>query len=218
MFEEPPETRIDLCFDLLGVPVRVHPMFWLIVAALGLGLPLAEQMVWVGVVFLSVLVHEMGHALTSRLMGRRTHVVLYSLGGLTVPEGETSETLDWGHAAIALSGPASGFLLALFAYLVIPLAGSTESGLLGALYFYVFWINAVWGLVNLLPVWPLDGGYATRTLLLRVGGDWGYAVSSIISIVTAAVVAILAWQMAQPLMALLSGFFALKEWQRSLSG
>ena len=215
MFSEPPSTRFDVRFSLLAVPIRIHPMFWLIVFLLGWNLTRVEQLLWVGVVFVSILVHELGHALSTRAFGGRSHVVLYSMGGLTIPETETG-TSGGRHAVVAFCGPAAGFLLALIAYLMIPQIGSTTSGLLGALHFHLVQVNVVWGLANLLPIWPLDGGHVARTLLTHFIPDRGYAVASVVSLVTAAAIVLIAWQIGRPLVALFAMYFALVEWQRSM--
>ena len=216
MFSEPPSTRFDVRFSLLAVPIRIHPMFWLIVFLLGWNLTRVEQLLWVGVVFVSILVHELGHALSARAFGERSHVVLYSLGGLTIPETETGTSGGRRYAVIAFCGPAAGFLLALIAYLVIPQIGSTTSGLLGALHFHLVQVNVVWGLANLLPIWPLDGGQVARTLLTHFTPDRGYAVASVVSLVTAAAIVLIAWQIGRPLVALFAMYFALMEWRRSI--
>ena len=216
MFLEPPITRLDLRFRVFGVPVRVHPMFWLIAALLGWTLPPVEQVLWIAVVFVSILVHEMGHALSSRRFGLRSHIVLHSMGGLTIPEGAPRRTAGWKHALIALSGPGAGFLLAFAAYLFLPVLGSTASGPFGAFYFHLIWVNLVWGLVNLLPVSPLDGGHVARAILTDLAGVRGYSIASILSFVTAGVVIVVAWQLNQPLLAIFFAYFAFAEWQRSI--
>ena len=62
---EPPPSPGDVHFRLFGVPVRVHPFFWLTTVLMGLnpkgGTPPAELLIWVAVVFVSILVHEFGH-------------------------------------------------------------------------------------------------------------------------------------------------------------
>ncbi len=59
------ETQFDLKFRLLGVPVRVHPFFWVVSAVMGWRTNnLPAVLLWVGCVFVSILVHEFGHALT----------------------------------------------------------------------------------------------------------------------------------------------------------
>jgi len=191
-------------------------MFWIIVFALGWNLPLVEQFVWVGVVFVSILVHELGHVSSALFFGRRSRVVLYSMGGLTIPETQTSPLTGWRHAVVAFSGPTAGLLLAFLAYLTIPLMGSTSSGLLGILYFHLVQINVVWSLVNLLPIWPLDGGQVARSLLSAVGNDLGYSLALGLSLFTAGIVTVVAWQMNRPVIGVFAVYFAFKEWQQSV--
>ena len=64
------ETQFDVKFRLLGVPVRIHPFFWVVSAVMGWqpnNLPLV--LLWVLCVFVSILVHEYGHALMSKAFG-----------------------------------------------------------------------------------------------------------------------------------------------------
>ncbi len=216
MFAEPPSSRLDLRFRLLGIPVRVHPMFWLIALLLGWRLPVAEQVLWVVVVVFSILVHEMGHAFSARALGWRTHVVLHSLGGLTIFDEKRPMRLGWPQAFIAFCGPFAGFILAGVVYTFMPLLVDTRSGVLGALYFHLLWVNIVWGLVNLLPVWPLDGGQMVRSLMVEFAGDRGFSISSILSFVSAGGAAFAAWQFNQPYIAVFFAYFALVEWETSL--
>ncbi|GAF97863.1 unnamed protein product, partial [marine sediment metagenome] len=65
---EPPPTQADLNFRLFGFNVRVSPWFWLLAVILGAGgigggTPPREILIWVAVVFVSILVHEFGHTL-----------------------------------------------------------------------------------------------------------------------------------------------------------
>ena len=214
MFAEPASTRLDLRFELAGVRVRVHPMFWLVAALLGLRLPIAEQALFVSVVFVSVLTHEMGHALGGRAIGQRPHVVLHSLGGSTVSEATVEEESGWQRGLVTLAGPLANGLLVLAA-LAMSLEGSTRSGLPGAVRFHLLWVNVVWSLFNLLPIIPLDGGWAMQRFLTSIGGETGYASSSIVSFVTVGIVALLAWRMSQPFLALYMVYFAVKTWEQS---
>ena len=82
-------TAYDLRFRLLGVPVRIHPLFWLVACLLG-GPWLEGRwgagylLLWVACVFVSILVHELGHVLAGRAFGARGHILLYSFGGLAI--------------------------------------------------------------------------------------------------------------------------------------
>jgi len=77
---EPERTQADLNFALFGFPVRIHPLFWLVAVILGfraISTP-ADLLIWVLAVFLSILVHELGHMAAARLVGVR--VLSFSLG------------------------------------------------------------------------------------------------------------------------------------------
>ena len=81
---EPAPTQADLHFRIFGFPVRVHPLFWVVTVLLGLQgrADPFETLVWVGVVFVSILVHELGHATLERTFGGHPWITLYSFGGL----------------------------------------------------------------------------------------------------------------------------------------
>ena len=75
-------------FRIFGIPIRVEPFFVVVAALFGIRLePLWMVFAWVVIVFVSVLVHELGHALTYRALGQRSAIVLHGFGGFTVPTG-----------------------------------------------------------------------------------------------------------------------------------
>src|SRR3954468_9177048 len=83
MLGTPETTAYDLRFRLSGIPVRIHPLFWLVMALLGYqpgNLP--ALLVFVAVAFLSILVHEFGHGLMARAFGDSPAILLYGMGGL----------------------------------------------------------------------------------------------------------------------------------------
>ena len=84
MFGNIAPTPYDLNFSLLGVPIRVHPLFWLAALVLGLNLNPHQLPIWIAVVFVSIVVHEMGHALMIRSFGWQPSIVLYTFGGLAM--------------------------------------------------------------------------------------------------------------------------------------
>lgn len=92
LLAEPPPTQFDLNFQVLGFPVRVHPMFWLVGLLLGFGggTDGIGLIIWFFALFTSILIHELGHALMIRRFGREAHIVLYAMGGLAIegrPQG-----------------------------------------------------------------------------------------------------------------------------------
>ena len=154
-------------FVLLGFPVRVDLSFWLVAALIAARRPLELVLLWVGVVFVSILVHELGHAVVARRYGMRPRIDLYSMGGLTSFDASRRLT-PRRSIALSLAGPAFGFALA-----GLVLAG--ERFLPPDTHYYarvvvgdLEWVNFGWGLVNLLPVLPLDGGSVMRRLIEMV--------------------------------------------------
>jgi hypothetical protein len=101
LFQAPPPTRFDLRFSIAGIPVRVHPLFWLIALLFGssAGSP-AKLLGWVIAIFISITIHEVGHALAMRRYGQDSQIILHMAGGLTVPE-----SISWGgkYASVAIS-------------------------------------------------------------------------------------------------------------------
>jgi hypothetical protein len=86
-FQVPPPTRFDLRFSIAGIPVRVHPLFWVIALLFASGSNnLLNIATWIIGIFISILVHELGHALAFRRYGQDSYIVLHFAGGLTVPE------------------------------------------------------------------------------------------------------------------------------------
>jgi Zn-dependent protease len=117
------------------------------------------------VVFLiTVVAHEVAHAITARHYGMRVKgITLWMLGGVTELDGESpSPRAD---AVIAVAGPAASIGLgAVSAGLAWSVAGS---GLLGAALSWLAGVSVFLGIFNLLPAAPLDGGRLLRALLWR---------------------------------------------------
>jgi stage IV sporulation protein FB len=197
---EPDRTSYDLRFRFLGFPVRVHPFFWLGAVLLGantLDLGVGYLGIWIAVVFVSILVHELGHALAFRRYGADAVVVLYAFGGLAVPNQMV--TGRWRRILISLAGPVAGFILAGFVFasnqvtpwaLVRPIGEPwprmpTE---IDFLYDALMFVNVAWGVLNLLPVYPLDGGQVCHELCGMKWGTRGKRIALQISFVVALVI------------------------------
>ncbi len=83
-----------LAFRIGDIPVRVDTTFWVIMglfgvqrATVGGGIDIALVVEWIVLVFVGILVHELGHAVAFRSFGRTPSVVLYGMGGLTSAAG-----------------------------------------------------------------------------------------------------------------------------------
>src|SRR5690242_9793394 len=118
MFGTVAPTPLDLNFSLFRIPVRVHPFFWLVSALMGWNPHNVNAMLlWIVCVFVSILIHEMGHALTAAHYGWRPHVVLYSFGGYAQYFPTRGHTA--GRAIVVLfAGPGAGFVFYALIYAV----------------------------------------------------------------------------------------------------
>ena len=194
MLVEPERTRYDWTFRLFRFPVRVHPLFWLGAALLGASIldqrnGLLYLLLWIAVVFASILVHELGHALAFRWFGTDSHIVLYIFGGLAVPWAHVNGR--WRRIVVSLAGPFAGFLLCALVWgsdELYPWAGQSRP--LSNTYRWLFWVNLVWNLFNLLPVFPLDGGQVSQEVCGAVWRQNGLRVSLRVSVAVAAAVAL----------------------------
>jgi Zn-dependent protease len=242
LFQVPPPTRYDLRFSVAGVPVRVHPLFWLLAFLFGFSANnILYTFLWVFAIFISILIHELGHAFAFRRYGLRSSIVLHFAGGLTVPE-----SVSWGSTLanialrpnqeifISLAGPFAGFIFAalivggvlavggsigvnwFLGFIPLPTLGSIPFGgaLLSVLVIFLLSVNIFWGLINLVPVYPLDGGNVARYALMQYDPYGGVRKSLWLSVIAGAIVALVGLIFLRSIyMALLFGFLAFQSYQ-----
>ncbi|GAB4497654.1 MAG: site-2 protease family protein [Anaerolineales bacterium] len=216
MFQAAPQTRYDLRFNIAGFPVRVHPLFWVIAILLGSGSNnLWMILIWIVVVFVSILVHELGHAFAFRHYGQDSHILLHFSGGLTIPQ-----STPWGgryanegltpnqHIIVSLAGPFAGFLLAgltlavgvalggkiifttILGVIPFPVVLMPYGSILTDIFITMLWVNVFWGIINLLPVYPLDGGHVSRYILTQQDPMNGLRTSLWVSVITGGILAV----------------------------
>ncbi len=217
-------TPYDLQFSLLGIPVRVLPWFWLAAVVLGFNtLQIGPEylLAWMGVVFVSILVHELGHAMVASLFGYPPRIFLYHFGGVAMFTPGYNYT-QGKSILITLAGPGIGFVAAGIISLVRPslvragiilppLQGWTLSWFIVAQLLYV---NLFWGLINLLPVLPLDGGQICRDVCTSLNARKGERWATMIALVTAAGVALLAIRGGQMYLGILFGMLAFQNFEQ----
>lgn len=152
-------------FQIFNFPVRVHISFFFIALLLGLQSGNAIYLLlWVAIVFFSVLLHELGHAFVSQYYGRSPRIELHSMGGLTI--SQRSSILSYPQEIlISFSGALFGFIFAGVVYALLRMFGPVTNQYLGFLVGQLLWVNIGWGIINLLPILPLDGGHIMRELV-----------------------------------------------------
>jgi Zn-dependent protease len=195
-----------------GIPVRLHWSFLALVgfyalsALLGTGLVgLIDAVVVMAVLFGSVVLHELGHALAARSFGIRTaHITLFPFGGIAAIENMPRN--PWQEAVIAIAGPAVNAVLAVG----FGLAWASFGG--GWLATFAV-INLIMGVFNLVPAFPMDGGRVFRAILTP---GLGWVRASRVAIAVGRGFAVLfvvgALALGQPSLALVGAFLLFATW------
>ena len=203
-----------ISFRLLRIPVTVRPSFLLIAALLGLSAARVSLVfAWIAVVFVSILLHEMGHALTARAFGSEVEIELNAIGGLTswtVPEEEFG---PGRRAVVAAAGWGAGVVFGGLVWLFASLTGP-YFGLAGFVVTNLIYVNLFWGLLNWLPIRPLDGGHLFSSLLEKIAPRRGETIANIVFMVTAAAGLTAALYFGLTFVALLAGWLLFGELTR----
>jgi Zn-dependent protease len=159
------------------IPLAIHPFFWVFAALIGW---LSSQtfvgtLIWVGIILISVVIHEFGHALTAVVFKQKAKIQLIAMGGVTMYEGPKLKF--WQQFLITFNGPLFGFFLFILASLLLKF---TWPPLILQILKMTQFANLFWTAVNLLPVLPLDGGQLLRIILEGFFGIKGYKASLLI--------------------------------------
>ncbi len=171
------------------IPITIHPTFWLFAALIGYinSMSLVGTVIWVGIIFVSILFHEFGHALTAAAFGQKPRIELVALGGLTYHDGQ--KLSFWRQFFIVFNGPLFGFLLFVIASLLL-LSPAIAEGTTGSVLSLVRAVNLFWTVVNLLPVLPLDGGQLLRIVMEKIFGLNGLKYALVASMVVATLISL----------------------------
>lgn len=168
---------------LFGIPIRAHyswlpviPFYaWAIASGLlpreAPGLTTYEY--WAlgfltsALLFISVLAHELAHAVMARAEGLGTgNITLYMFGGLAALNGQPAQPSS--EFKIAIVGPAASFLIGTIFYVTVDLfLRGTPHTAIGQVLRHLGFINWFLAGFNILPGLPLDGGRVFRALLWR---------------------------------------------------
>ena len=192
----PPSPR---GFSLFGFPVRVSPFFLLILAFLGMPRGaedwstevIGRVVIFVAVATVSILWHELGHAFAMRRYGYSPAIQLYGMGGLTM-WGKGPAPSAGQRIVVSLAGPFAGFALGV-PFVIWLLLGPHDHWVLDALVKYLAGVNIVWGVLNLLPMLPWDGGHVLEGALDLMTKGKGRAPAGVVTILVALAAAGAAW-------------------------
>jgi len=243
LFSDPVRSPYDWEFYLLGFPVRIAWTFWIFSAVFGydwargldefyfqnelatpgVGILLA---IWIGVSFVSILIHELGHSLAMQYYGISSRIVLHHMGGLAIPDGaggfRRSRLTHWNQIVISAAGPVVQFLLgatvAAIAFSIghpmgqldwilgslgvpLPMSEPFSNAALTGLIDAAIFTSIFWAVLNLLPVLPLDGGRIVQSLIGWHQRSSGFEEATKVSILVCVVIVFAAFQFHQTMAA-----------------
>ena len=186
----------SLQFRISGIPVRVELIFFLVMGLLGwaYGYQGVEIAVFLVVGGMSILLHELGHATAQRSFGAQPTVTLTGFGGYTLgpvqPKGRS--------LVVTLAGPAAGFLAAIVGVLLSQVVAGPD--LVDTAIEILIYVNVLWGIFNLLPILPLDGGHVAADV-------FGLRNAQYLSLAGAVALGVLAVAIGAPFMAIIAFLF-----------
>ena len=207
-------------FQLGSIPVRIQGYFFVMAAVLGASErdPL-QLLLWVAVVLVSILVHELGHALVGRLFGLAPSIALHGMGGTTSFEPLPGRPARGSFGAvksvlISIAGPFAGFAFAGAIY-GAELGGviRTDNALALRALSLLLAVNVGWGIFNLLPMLPLDGGNVMRSIARAISWRHGDRIAHVVSLLIAIGIALYALSRSQWWSVYLGGLFAFQNIQ-----
>ena len=162
-----------------GIPVQVSP-YWFLVAGVFIvlyandlagtlsgGTRYVVAAVFVVLLYVSVLIHELSHSVVARGYGLPVRrILLYPLGGFS--EIEREPPTPGREFLVSAAGPALSLVLAAVGFGLMHVV--SPDTIAGVLVSQLRWANLVVGLFNLLPGLPLDGGRMLRAVIWKLSG------------------------------------------------
>ena len=172
-----------------------------------------HALLWIPVLFLSVLIHEFAHAAMIGAFGYGpSEIVLGGIGGATMNRRVAK---PWHDVIISLAGPAASFALSFLIrilYFRVPFMRSDP--MMVEFLPLMILMNMWWGEFNLLPISPLDGGHAVRNLLRMFLKDRvAFLIAVWIAIVVGAAVVVWAIMTRSILLAALISWYVFMNYQ-----
>lgn len=146
----------------------VDPSFLLlaglfVIFSLNDGAPIQVALLWIPTLFLSVIVHELGHAGMIAALGfGRSDIILGGFGGVTI---NARRARPWQDLLISLAGPLVGFAFAILLDRLHENVSLIQTDRMLRVWVPLMSrVNFIWAIFNLFPIVPLDGGHVLRNL------------------------------------------------------
>ncbi len=175
-------------FRIFGIDIKLHFTWWFVFALLtwalsssffpticsteftGFSLPctgFTTKTYWfMGIsasllLFFSVLLHELSHSLVAKAKKIKVEsITLFFFGGVAGIDDEDMKPMD--ELQMSLAGPIFSLILAGICFAIFKFNGNV---ILTGIMYYLFQLNLILAIFNLVPGYPLDGGRAFRAIL-----------------------------------------------------
>jgi len=180
-------------FTIFRISVRVEVIFWITMGVFGVlwnqrqpSEMLVNAGLFVFAAFVSIMIHELGHALMIKKYGYNTEIVLSAFGGYAT---HSAGALDRKQVFLmTLAGPLVQLVAGLMVWKGVPLLIDLPNNKILVLYDDFIIISIFWAIFNCLPVLPLDGGRMVEAAL----GPRRIQTTLMVSMISAAVVGVAA--------------------------
>jgi stage IV sporulation protein FB len=203
---------------LRGTDIHIIPTFLIlmglfVIIYMEAGWAWHVALLWIPTIFVSVLLHEAGHAAAFGVLGMGpSQIVLGGFGGYTINRASRKV---WHDVLVSLSGPLFSFFLAGLFLLIRQTTFAATDPMMSQWVPLMIWANIVWGIFNLLPIFPMDGGQAVYGVLQYVTAPRRAMLISIwSSMILGGVLLLLGLFGGQFFLAIIVGFLLFQNYQR----
>ena len=130
--------------------------------------------------FLSIMIHELGHALTIQRYGLPAAITLQAFGGYaSFPVGKLDRKQSF---VVTAAGPALQFVFGVLLIILAPNLSIPEGSLFLPFLRDLIWVSIAWSILNCLPVYPMDGGQMMAAILGPMKQHYVHLISSIVAV------------------------------------
>lgn len=174
-------------------------------------------LLWIPVLFVSVLIHELAHASMFGIFGYGpSRVILGGMGGVTINEGRVRHVRPGHDFIISVAGPLSSVVLAIASTMIWRSVPQVQTDpMFRQLVPMLVSANWFWAFVNMIPLKPLDGGHAVRSFFRIFMKERGaFIVAAWIGIVVGALITIYLAVNRNLFMALFLGWMTFQQFQQ----
>ena len=196
-----------------SLPIQIHPLF--VVLAFMIGWLNSGTVVgtclWALVIFFSVLIHELGHAIAGLAFNQNPAITLFGMGGYTERRHPT-KLKPWKEFLLVFCGPLFGFILAILASISLNFV-PPKMELLHYTLTVTYLVNLFWTILNLFPIHPMDGGKISLIILEHFFGIRGIKISLAISLIVGVIFGLLFLFLNQLFIGAIFLLFAFESWR-----